>query len=125
RLLGNRRVFPRVPLVDVVARILDVALAVELDRPHDGINGLSVFQRFGDLKRVVGTGALDPLGDRLNDAVAEEGEALGFVILRLELLERLGRGRRTTRVGREGEQCSFAGRTGDGAEFSGFQLNTD
>src|ERR1700761_2440467 len=68
---GDRRIFAGAPLVDVVAGVEDVPLLVEANRPHDRFNRLAVFERFGDRLGIVGTGALDPLSDRLNDPVAE------------------------------------------------------
>ena len=75
RSLRDRLVFAGAPHVDVVARVQDIAFAVEPNRPQDSLDRFAVLERLGDGLRIVRAGALDPLGDRLNYAVAEQGEA--------------------------------------------------
>ena len=50
---GNGGIFAGAPNVDVVARVEDVALFVEPDRPHDSLDRLPVLERFGDRLRIV------------------------------------------------------------------------
>jgi len=58
RRLAGRRVFAVMPLVDVVAGVLQVALLVEDDVADDGADWLAILQSLGDLARIVGAGAL-------------------------------------------------------------------
>ncbi len=89
------------------------------DRAHHRVDRLAVLEGLGDRLRIVRSRPLYSLGDRLNDAIAEQREAFGVEALRLELRERLGRVRRAAGIDWEGEERALAGGPRDLPELGG------
>src|SRR6185503_688876 len=88
-LLLQLGVFAVVPDVDVVGRVLDVALLIEGDRTDDRVDRLAALQRLGDFGRIVAAGTLDALGEGLDHRVGEQREAFRYEAALLDGVDRL------------------------------------
>ena len=105
------------PLVDVVAGVLHVALLVEDDVAYHRVDRLAVLQRLGHLCGIFAVRALDALREGLDHRIGEQREAFRLESAGLDLLHRLLGLRLGLRVGREHEHRSLARRPGDLPEF--------
>src|SRR5262249_32513737 len=116
-LLRDRRVLAVVPLVDVVAGVLQIALLVEGNLTDHRAERLAVLQCRGHLARVVGSGALNAFGEGLDDRVGEQREAVRLEAALGDRRDRFLGLRLGARIGREDEHGAFAGGAGNLPEF--------